>query len=82
MTVSDFMRTHPNVDIHVVWAADTKAGFGKKGDTVYGDCWNCRVVEVVEDSPAMCNKEKAYTLRVWIDALGEMEGNGEHENKI
>ena len=49
-------------DREVVWAADTKAGFGKKGDSVYGDLDDCIICCQESDG-------KRYKLWVWCEAL-------------
>jgi len=34
-------------DVSLVWADDSGAGFGRKGDPVYGNCDDMRIVKIV-----------------------------------
>jgi len=61
MTMAEWKERFDD-DFEVVWAADTNAGFGKAGDSVYGyhdDCVICRT----------CWDGHKYTLYVWCEAL-------------
>lgn len=65
MTVSEWMDRFDDC-ANIVWAADTGAGFGKKGDTVYGDLGDCVICGAVLDRH---NGSSVYTLYVWCEGL-------------
>lgn len=47
MKVREWLEQHPEVSCYyAIWAADTNAGFGRKGDTVYGDNRNCDIIRI------------------------------------
>lgn len=48
----------------VVWAADTNAGFGHKGDPVYGNADDLKIVKIVTTA-------RGKTLYLWEDILGD-----------
>lgn len=55
-------RFDDDEDVSLVWADDTKAGFGRQGDSVYGNSDDCVICRVVRGSH--------YTkLYVWTDPL-------------
>ena len=49
-------------DREVVWADDTHAGFGKRGDPVYGNLDDCIICMTQYDG-------RRYKLWVWCEAL-------------
>ena len=49
-------------DFEVVWADDTNAGFGKRGDSVYGTIDDCVICRTDYDG-------RRYKLWVWCEAL-------------
>lgn len=49
-------------DRQLVWADDTKAGFGKAGDPVYGDADDCVICRTMYDG-------KRYKLYLWVKPL-------------
>jgi len=49
-------------DREVVWADDTNAGFGKRGDSVYGNLDNCIICMTQYDG-------HRYKLWVWCEPL-------------
>lgn len=51
-----------------VWAADTNAGFGKKGDSVYGTSASTYIVR--DERIA----EHSHVLHLWNSALGALPG--------
>jgi len=60
----------------VVWAADSGAGFGKKGWTVYGDCDDMRIVQIDTHQ----NGEK--TLHLWYNSRNDWkEGNANGKDR-
>lgn len=65
MTVEEW-RDRFDDDCRIVWADDTRAGFGKAGDSVYGDCRDCVIVRISEQG-ATCAPR--YTLHVWCEGL-------------
>lgn len=61
MTVKEWKERNEH-DYRIVWADDTGAGFGKRGDSVYGD----------SDNLIICCIERygrELTLHVWGEAL-------------
>ena len=61
MTMAEWMERFDD-DFEVVWAADTNAGFGKRGDSVYGTIDDCVIISTRWDG-------HRYTLLVWCDGL-------------
>lgn len=61
MTMGEWMERFDD-DFEVLWAADTNAGFGKHGDTVYGNIDDCVIITTSWDG-------HKYTLLVWCDGL-------------
>lgn len=61
MTMAEWMERFDD-DFEVVWAADTNAGFGKRGDSVYGNIDDCVITST------RWNGHK-YTLLVWCESL-------------
>ena len=49
-------------DREVVWADDTNAGFGRRGDSVYGNLDDCVICRVDYDG-------RRYKLWVWCEPL-------------
>lgn len=68
MTVKEYFEKNPNTAATIVWAADTKGGFGKKGWSVYGRNDDLTVVKVVPKNKSWANVE----LHVWNNAWGEL----------
>lgn len=60
MLYGDWARRFDEEDFDVVWAADSGAGFGEKGWTVYGDCDNMRIVKITKSG-------HKKTLHLWYD---------------
>lgn len=65
-TVGEWFDANPDASARVVWAADAKGGFGKKGWPVYGNNDDLEIVEAV----ALTNSN--YELRVWNPAWGQI----------
>ena len=55
-------RTRFDENCAVVWADDTKVGFGKKGDPVCGNIDDCVICSIVRSQGKL-------TLEVWCDGL-------------
>ena len=66
MTVKEWRERFDN-EYRIVWAADTCAGFGKAGDSVYGNPDDLVIVETDRQGGTWSAPE--YTLRVWSTAL-------------
>lgn len=66
LTVEEWASFHPMESYQTVWAADTNAGFGKKGDSVYGTSPG---LYVVRDERAKGDK---HILHMWHQGLGSM----------
>lgn len=69
MTVREWREQNPDKNCTIVWAADTHAGFGKKGWSVYGNCGDCEIISIIEKENSWADVE----LRVWNYALGDMQ---------
>ena len=61
MTIREFVDRFDE-DAQIVWADDTLAGFGKRGDPVYGNVYDC-VICCVEF------EKRKLKLWVWAEAL-------------
>ena len=61
MTMAEWMERFDD-DFEVVWADDTNAGFGKRGDTVYGNLDDCVICRTDWDG-------HRYKLWVWCEPL-------------
>ena len=61
MTVSEW-RARFDDDFELVWADDTNAGFGKRGDSVYGNSDDCVICRSDYDG-------KRYKFWVWCEPL-------------
>lgn len=44
MTIKEWKEKNPGISYCVRWAADTFGGFGKKGNSAYGDCDDCEII--------------------------------------
>lgn len=65
LTPEEWSKFHPMESYRTVWAADTNAGFGKKGDTVYG---TSPATYIVRDERVKGDK---HILHMWNTGLGE-----------
>lgn len=68
LTVREWADLNPDRSFTTVWAADTRGGFGSKGNGAYGDAiWRAEVhkIEVNENGFAK--------LWIWLPELGPME---------
>lgn len=66
MTVSEFLDRFEPDDLQIVWADDTRAGFGRRGDSVYGDTHDCIICCVSQ-------AQHTTTLHVWSKPLTSTE---------
>lgn len=62
MTVGEFLDRFEPDDLSIVWADDTKAGFGRRGDSVYGNNKDCVICCINESMHKV-------TLHVWCKPL-------------
>ena len=78
MTVGEWKKRFDD-DYELVWADDTNAGFGKQGDTVYGNSDYCVICRTDYDG-------KRFRLWVWRESLHSdtpwvVAGMKEHEKR-
>ena len=63
MTVKEYLDRFDDIDdLKIVWADDTNAGFGKYGDSVYGNCDDCVIC-------CVSRRMKTTTFYVWCEPL-------------
>lgn len=66
MTVHEWVKENNDVSFTCVWAADSNAGFGNKGDTAYGDHDGYDVIKVEWSKVDYCGEEiKRAKLHIW-----------------
>lgn len=66
MTVGEFMDRFEPDDLRIVWADDTRAGFGRRGDSVYGNVHDCIICRISQS-------QHTTTLHVWCKPLSSQE---------
>jgi len=67
MTVNEWADMNPDRAFSTVWAADTRGGFGRKGQGAYGDAiWRGEVHKIE------VNNNGYATLHIWLPEFGPM----------
>jgi len=68
ITVSEWADLNPDRAFATVWAADTRGGFGRKGQGAYGDAiWRGEVHKIEVNNGGFA------TLHIWLPEFGPME---------
>ena len=70
MTVREFYQNYQGSCLFEVWAADTRGGFGNKGDTAYGYTDNCDVVHISFKELRFPMRRVVPVLHIWHSCWG------------